>query len=132
MLTYVRQGCERRPANPCRAPLLAPERRQRVHTTTTSGPGREEALIKPPHGRNGSRDDPLDEAFPLGDGRAQDEAGAHCPYCGAPVVLRLDPGSGARQDYVEDCPVCCRPWRVRLRYAPDGSADVTLTAEDET
>jgi hypothetical protein len=47
------------------------------------------------------------------------------------VLLHLDPGSGARQTYVEDCPVCCRPWRVRVRYRSDGSAEVDLAAEDD-
>jgi hypothetical protein len=88
--------------------------------------------MTPPSGGNGGPIDPLEESFPLGDGRAQDTAEVVCPYCGEPVLTYLDPGSGPRQDYVEDCPVCCRPWQVRVRYAPDGSADVTLTAEDES
>jgi hypothetical protein len=47
------------------------------------------------------------------------------------VTVQLDPGSGARQQYVEDCPVCCRPWRVVVRYAVDGTARVELSAEDD-
>jgi hypothetical protein len=58
------------------------------------------------------------------------EADAFCPYCGEPVSIALDPGGGAVQEYVEDCPVCCRPWHVRLRYRGDGSADVRLDAAD--
>jgi hypothetical protein len=54
-----------------------------------------------------------------------------CPYCGEEVLMHLDPGSGPRQQYVEDCPVCCRPWGVAVRYAVDGSAEVELTAEDD-
>jgi hypothetical protein len=54
------------------------------------------------------------------------EASADCPHCGEPVTLTLDPGGGTRQEYVEDCPVCCRPWRVQVRYGGDGSASVTL------
>ena len=46
-------------------------------------------------------------------------------------MLRLDPGSGPRQHYVEDCPVCCRPWDVWVSYQDDGSAAVVLRAEDE-
>ena len=49
-----------------------------------------------------------------------------CPYCGETVAMSLDPGSGPHQDYVEDCHVCCRPWRVRVRYDENGSADVHL------
>lgn len=74
--------------------------------------------------------DRLEEEFPLGNGTAETEALVTCPYCGQPNEIELDPGSGARQEYVEDCRVCCRPWRVLVRYGPDGSADVTLEPED--
>lgn len=73
----------------------------------------------------------LDEHFPLGDGTAETETVVQCPYCGEPNEIGLDPGSGASQEYVEDCQVCCRPWRVRVRYREDGSADVSVEAEDE-
>ena len=73
----------------------------------------------------------LDEDFPLGDGTAEMEATVHCPYCGEAVEIALDPGSGSVQDYVEDCAVCCQPWRVSVVYYPDGSAGVSLTALDD-
>jgi hypothetical protein len=76
-------------------------------------------------------DDPaLDAHFPLGDGVADTAAAAVCPCCGETVELFLDPGSGARQEYVEDCPVCCRPWRVRVSYGDDGTAEVSLDPAD--
>jgi hypothetical protein len=31
-----------------------------------------------------------------------------CPYCGESVEAVLDL-SGGDQEYIEDCPVCCRP-----------------------
>ena len=31
-----------------------------------------------------------------------------CPYCGEPAEAALDL-SGGDQEYIEDCPVCCRP-----------------------
>ena len=68
----------------------------------------------------------LDEDFPLGDGTADVEAVVTCPYCGEPGMLTLDPGSGDAQNYVEDCPVCCRPWQVFVRYSADGAADVRI------
>ena len=75
-------------------------------------------------------DDPaLDEEFDLGDGDAAMEATVLCPYCGQPNEIGLDPGSGAMQDYVEDCQVCCRPWRVHVRYV-GGDADVWVEAAD--
>jgi hypothetical protein len=75
--------------------------------------------------------DPLDDDFPLGDGTADLEAEVTCPYCGQSVTIALDPGSGASQEYVEDCQVCCRPWKVNVSYGEDGAAEVTVDAEDE-
>ncbi len=57
-------------------------------------------------------------------------AEANCPYCGEPVDVPVDPGGGPAQEYVEDCPVCCRPWRVTVRYDAEGKAIVRLAAED--
>jgi hypothetical protein len=74
-------------------------------------------------------DDSLDEEFPLGDGTAETEASVRCPYCGEINEIALDPGSGSQQEYVEDCQVCCRPWRVVVHYLPDGSADVAAEPE---
>ena len=76
-------------------------------------------------------DDSLEEEFPLGDGSADGEALVYCPYCAEPVEITLDPGSGGVQEYVEDCEICCQPWRVSVRYQADGQADVTVTALDE-
>lgn len=66
-----------------------------------------------------------------GEGEADDgirdtEAGVHCPHCGAPVSLTLDPAGGDVQEYIEDCEVCCRPWKVQLSYDARGAADVQL------
>jgi hypothetical protein len=77
------------------------------------------------------KDDDLDEEFPLGDGTADTEAEVRCPYCGEINEITLDPGSGSEQDYVEDCQVCCRPWRVAVHYDPQGEADVTVEPEDQ-
>jgi hypothetical protein len=74
-------------------------------------------------------DDELDEEFPLGDGTAATEATVVCPWCGEANEIGLDPGSGRRQEYVEDCQVCCRPWRVVVAYQPDGTADVLVEAD---
>lgn len=76
-------------------------------------------------------DDPaLEDDFPLGDGMAEVEATVWCPYCGEANEVSLDPGSGSVQQYDEDCQVCCRPWRVTVRYQADGSADVQAVAAD--
>lgn len=76
-------------------------------------------------------DDLLDDEFPLGDGVAADAATVWCPYCGEPSEVAVDPGGGASQTYVEDCPVCCRPWRVTVSYQSDGTAAVWAQTDDE-
>lgn len=78
------------------------------------------------------RDDYEDPTDPDLDSGLDDEAllqthaEVTCPYCGEPVTLELDAGSGEAQEYVEDCPVCCRPWQVQVHYDATGAADVTL------
>jgi len=81
---------------------------------------------------NGGAPNPLERDVPLGNGVAQQTAQAMCPYCWEWALLRLDPGSGPSQRYVEDCPVCCRPWDVTITYGGDGSVMVDLRAEDES
>lgn len=78
-----------------------------------------------------SAPDDDDDEFPSGDGTADGEAEVLCPYCGESVEIALDAGSGSRQEYVEDCEVCCRPWRVSVHYDRDGSARVEITALDD-
>lgn len=54
-----------------------------------------------------------------------------CPYCGEPVELDIDEEGGGRQAYVEDCPVCCRPWQVEVAEGWDGELHATLRTSDE-
>lgn len=75
-------------------------------------------------------EDDEDDAFPLGDGTAAIGETVYCPHCGELVEIGLDPGSGDRQEYVEDCQVCCQPWLVRVHYHRDGTADVSVTSLD--
>ena len=74
--------------------------------------------------------DAVNVPFSVNYNTADDTAEAWCPYCGEPCELALDPGGGAHQEYVEDCPVCCRPWRVTADWI-DGVASVRLETEDE-
>lgn len=62
--------------------------------------------------------------------RPGEPVSASCPYCGEPVELLVDPGGARRQEYVEDCPVCCRPWTVRVRWVGSRTS-VELLREDE-
>lgn len=52
------------------------------------------------------------------DDRASDAAPS-CPHCGEPLDAYVDPGGGERQDYVEDCAVCCRPIRFVAVQDPE-------------
>jgi hypothetical protein len=63
------------------------------------------------------------------DATLDSEANVSCPYCGEQVAIAVDSGGGSVQDYIEDCPVCCRPWRVHVRISRSGSADVYLEVE---
>jgi len=54
-----------------------------------------------------------------------------CPYCGESVELCVDEGGGTRQAYIEDCPVCCRPWEVAVVQERDGEWGATLRTSDE-
>jgi hypothetical protein len=73
----------------------------------------------------------LERDFPLGDGTADTSVDVSCPYCGETTTIAVDPGSGGDQSYVEDCQVCCQPWRVSVHYRNDGTADVSATALDD-
>ena len=73
--------------------------------------------------------DDLDDEFPLGDGTADTAGFVVCPYCGEENTIALDPGGGGDQDYVEDCQVCCQPWRVRVHYDAHGAASITVDPE---
>jgi len=47
-----------------------------------------------------------------------------CPYCGEDVEIYLEPD--VEGSLVQDCEVCCNPWRVRLiGYGQDRWVDVT-------
>jgi len=48
-----------------------------------------------------------------------------CPHCGEEISMLLDL-SVARQSYVEDCEVCCRP--IEIRYAVEDDTLVEFSA----
>ena len=41
-----------------------------------------------------------------------DEFLVTCPYCGEEVEIYVEPE--LRGSFVQDCEVCCNPWRVRV------------------
>jgi hypothetical protein len=58
-----------------------------------------------------------------------DEASYTCESCGEEIVVPIDPLAGAEQEYVEDCPVCCRPHVLLVRVERDGTVSLTARAE---
>jgi hypothetical protein len=51
------------------------------------------------------------------------EADAHCPYCAVALSLVIDESGGRRQQYVEDCWVCCQPIEVQVVLNEDAEGD---------
>ena len=47
-----------------------------------------------------------------------------CPHCGESIQLSIDPSAGAEQIYTEDCPVCCSPNLLTVRFDRVGNAEV--------
>lgn len=54
-----------------------------------------------------------------------------CPYCGEAVDLDFDESAGSRQEFIQDCPVCCRPWQVEVLFDPEYGWSATLRKDDE-
>jgi hypothetical protein len=59
----------------------------------------------------------------------KDEASYSCDSCGEEIVVPIDLTAGSRQDYVEDCPVCCCPNVIHVEIGNGG--DVRVWAERE-
>jgi hypothetical protein len=55
-----------------------------------------------------------------------------CNACGEEIVIPLDLSEGASQEYVEDCPVCCRPNVIHVEIDEDGEANVWAEAEEDS
>jgi hypothetical protein len=50
-----------------------------------------------------------------------------CPYCGEQVEIYLE--HDVRGTFVQDCEVCCNPWRVRV-FRSRGDRDVEVRRAD--
>jgi hypothetical protein len=46
----------------------------------------------------------------------------YCPFCGEKFEAVIDASFGDA-DYVEDCPVCCRPINMHLHTDENGEID---------
>src|SRR3954467_3345256 len=56
-----------------------------------------------------------------------DETTYICGACGEEIVVPIDITQGNEQEYVEDCPVCCRANLIRIEIDVDG--ETTAWAE---
>jgi hypothetical protein len=54
-----------------------------------------------------------------------------CAGCGEWIETTVDESAGSKQQYVEDCQVCCKPNVLTIRW--DGSVqEFTITSELES
>ncbi len=60
-----------------------------------------------------------------------DEAAYTCDGCGEEIVIPLDLSQGASQEYVEDCPVCCRSNLIHVKIDEDGTSTVWAEPEQD-
>lgn len=60
---------------------------------------------------------------------AELEASYVCGACGEEIVVPVDLAAGEEQEYVEDCPVCCRPNVLRVSVDDDGRVTVQSDLE---
>jgi hypothetical protein len=58
------------------------------------------------------------------------ESGFQCAACGEWNTTSVDESAGSRQNYVEDCQVCCKPNVLRVEY-DTSSQEFFITAELE-
>lgn len=58
-----------------------------------------------------------------------EEASYICDACGEEIVVPVDLSAGSRQQYVEDCPVCCCPNLIHVEIEEDGETRVWGEAE---
>jgi cysteine-rich CPXCG protein len=50
-----------------------------------------------------------------------------CPYCGEEVEIYVEPDM--RGTFVQDCEVCCNPWRVRI-WGAGGDRSLEIVRAD--
>jgi hypothetical protein len=59
------------------------------------------------------------------------EAGFQCAGCGEWIETAVDESGGSRQQYVEDCQVCCQPNVLSIQWDISAQA-YTISAELES
>ena len=64
------------------------------------------------------------------DSEMLDSVFVSCPFCGERFEALVDT-SGGEAEYIEDCPVCCRPIELHLRTGMDGELQGLDAGRDE-
>ena len=59
----------------------------------------------------------------------EEEASYTCQACGEEIVIPVDALAGKLQEYVEDCPVCCHPHVLTVRFDPGFGPSIEARAE---
>jgi hypothetical protein len=59
--------------------------------------------------------------------KADDTQLVTCPYCGEEIEIYVEPD--VRGSYVQDCEVCCNPWKVHVSRE-DGELYVEIGRAD--
>jgi len=62
---------------------------------------------------------------------SQEDVSYVCDACGEEIVIPLDMSEGNDQQYVEDCPVCCRANIIHVRMDEDGQTQVWAEPEQD-
>lgn len=58
-----------------------------------------------------------------------DVAHVECPYCGEAVEVYFE--ADVTGSLVQDCEVCCRPWKVTVLRDRHGDLDVRAEADSD-
>jgi Cysteine-rich CPXCG len=58
-----------------------------------------------------------------------EEVMVDCPSCGETISMDVDVSGGDEQEYVQDCPVCCRPMDVFIRCADGEVKGISVSAQ---
>jgi hypothetical protein len=61
--------------------------------------------------------------------RLRERATYSCDWCHEQIVVPVDVSAGTHQEYVEDCPVCCRPNIIRVEVDEEGGMRIWAMQE---
>lgn len=59
-----------------------------------------------------------------------DTKSIYCPYCGESIEIQIDL-TVSKQEYIEDCQVCCRPITINVDVQDSEEYYVNVQQEDD-